>query len=146
MLIKTSRFGPLEVASEDVLTFPAGMIGLEECREWVLLADAQNEALGWLQSLARPEIAFAVVSPRRFLPHYQLRVYRSELAPLSLSHARDAQVLAVVGKHEDRLTLNLKAPIVVNLESRLGRQVIANGEPSTRYELSSPSTPWKKSA
>ncbi len=74
MEILTSRFGPLEIAQRDVIQFPAGLPGLEDCTSWVLLADAHNEALGWLQSAQCPEVALAVVSPRRFVPGYQLRL------------------------------------------------------------------------
>ena len=68
MRVNTTRFGRLEIQADDVLLFPNGVLGLEDCRHWVLLADAENEALGWLQSISRPEIAMAVVSPRRFVP------------------------------------------------------------------------------
>lgn len=135
MQIQTTRFGRLEIAPHDVLVFPAGIPGLEDCREWVLLADAGNDALGWLQSTTRREIAFAVVSPRRFIPGYQFRVARSELAPLELADVRDAQVLVIVGKNPRGITLNLKAPLVIHLERRLGRQVVANGDQPIQYEL-----------
>ena len=70
MNVETTRFGRLEVDSDDLLVFPAGLFGLESCRHWVLLADAQNDALGWLQCTSRPDVAVAVVTPRRFVPDY----------------------------------------------------------------------------
>lgn len=85
MRISTTRFGRIDVETDDVLHFPSGMPGLEGCREWALLADATNDALGWLQSTNRSDIAIAVVSPRRFVPDYQIRIPRSELTPLRLS-------------------------------------------------------------
>jgi len=138
MFIQTTRFGRLEIAAQDVLLFPAGIPGLEDCREWVLLADAGNDALGWLQSTTRREIALAAVSPRRFVPGYQIRLARSELAPLELTDVRDAQVLVIVGKSEFGMTLNLKAPLVINLERRLGRQVMANGDQPVQYVVGAP--------
>ncbi len=77
MQVQTTRFGTVEMRAEDVLLFPNGLLGMEDCRQWVLLADAQNDALGWLQSLTRAEVALAVVSPRRYVPDYQLRVSRA---------------------------------------------------------------------
>ncbi|HVA44952.1 MAG TPA: flagellar assembly protein FliW [Pirellulales bacterium] len=146
MQIRTTRFGSLELEPGDTIQFPGGLLGLEDCRQWVLLADAQNGALGWLQSTTRPDVALAVVSPRRFVPHYQFRVYRSELAPLELAGVKDAQVLTIVGKNERSITLNLKAPIVINLERRLGRQVVANGDLPLQHELNSVPATLKKSA
>jgi len=40
----------------------------------------------------------------------------------------------------------LKAPVVINLERRLGRQVVANGDQPVQYELISQPAPLKKSA
>ncbi|HZZ72814.1 MAG TPA: flagellar assembly protein FliW [Pirellulales bacterium] len=146
MKIDTTRFGTVQIEPDDLLKFPNGLLGLEDCRQWVLLADAQNETLGWLQSATRPEIALAVVSPRRFVPDYQVRVYRNELAPLDLNHMKDAQVLTIVAKNERAITLNLKAPLVINLPKRLGRQVITNGDLPVQYELGSERYAYKKSA
>jgi len=91
-------------------------------------------------------VALAVVSPRRFVPDYQVRIPRSELSPLNLDDMRDAQVVVVVGENGTGLTLNLKAPIVINLQARTGRQVVASGDLSLRYELSLERPPLKQSA
>jgi flagellar assembly factor FliW len=135
MQVATTRFANVDVQAGDLITFQDGLLGLEECRTWVLLADAQNDALGWLQCTTRAEVALAVVSPRRFVPEYQLRVFRRELESLGLAQLADAQVLVILSKNESGITLNLKAPIVINLRARRGRQVIANGDLPLRYEL-----------
>lgn len=146
MRINTTRFGSLEIRPEEILTFPTGLLGLEGCRHWVLLSDAQNEALAWLQSTKRPEIAVAVVNPQRFVADFQLRAARTELAPLELATSEQAQVLVIVGKNDHGVTLNLKAPLVINPSRRLGRQVINSGDLSLAYELTSDPPALKKSA
>jgi flagellar assembly factor FliW len=146
MRITTNRFGRIDVDPADILHFPSGLPGLEGCRDWALLADSDNDALGWLQSTTRGDVALAVVSPRRFVPDYQVRIPRSELTPLALDDMRQAQVVVVVGRTDTGLTLNLKAPIVINLEARTGRQVVATGELSMQYELVSQRPSLKKSA
>ncbi|MFM7205534.1 MAG: flagellar assembly protein FliW [Planctomycetaceae bacterium] len=146
MQITTTRFGRIDVDAADLIRFPSGLPGLEDCREWALLADASNDALGWLQSTTRGDVALAVVSPRRFVPEYQVRIPRSELSPLALPDMRHAQVVVIVGENGRSLTLNLKAPIVINLEARTGRQVVASGELPLNYELGYERPPLKKSA
>jgi flagellar assembly factor FliW len=146
MQIRTTRFGLLEVDPSDVIRFPSGVLGLDDCKQWVILADAFNTALGWLQCVTRPEIALAVVSPRRFVPDYQFRVYRSELQALRIERIEDAQVLVIVGKSDNGVTLNLKAPVVINLSERLARQVIANGDLPLQHELGHQPALLKKSA
>jgi flagellar assembly factor FliW len=128
MQIKTTRFGPIDIEADDILLFPHGLIAFEDCRHWVLLADSHNDSLGWLQSVSHAEIALPVVSPRRFAPEYQVRVTRGQLAPLEISHFDQTFVLAVVSQSDGDLTLNLRAPLLVNLDRRLGRQVLTTDE------------------
>jgi flagellar assembly factor FliW len=146
MKIETTRFGSVDIEPDDLLHFPSGLLGLEECLHWVLLADAENNALGWLQNISRPEVALAVVCPRRFVPEYQVRISRGELTPLQLAEIREAQVLVILGKNEMGITLNLRAPLVINLQRRLGRQVITNGEQPLQYQLTGESTDIRKTA
>lgn len=135
MNVSTTRFGNLTIEEADVLTFIDGLIGMENCQRWVLLADAENSALAWLQSLERPEVALAVVSPRRFVPDYQVRVAKREIAPLGLDNPSDAQVLAIISNVGGTLTLNLKAPLVLHLASRVGRQIVARDDHAVQHRL-----------
>lgn len=144
--LQTTRFGQVVAKEEDVIHFSAGVFGFSDCRDWVLLADTQNSSLGWMQCLNRPEVAFAVVSPRRFHAEYQVRVPSHELLPLGLQHAHEAQVLVILSKGPEGLTLNLKAPLVINLERRLGRQLITGGDYGLQHPVEMPRAPLRKSA
>ena len=146
MQISTTRFGDVDIEAEDVLFFPLGMAGFEHVQHFVLLADADNDAVAWLQSASEPEIALAVVSPRRFVPEYQVRVNRTQLKGLDLDSTEEAHVLAVLGKGEAGLTLNLKAPLIINLAARLGRQVITNDEQPLQLDLASTNASVRKIA
>jgi flagellar assembly factor FliW len=147
MLINTSHFGAVEIEIDDILLFPRGLIAFEDCRHWVLLADAENAALAWLQSVSRPEVALPVVSPRRFSSGYAVRVTRGQLLPLEFSQFDQVFVLAVVAQSDGDLTLNLKAPLILNLDRRLGRQVITSDEQPVALALSRTARPaLRKSA
>ncbi len=139
MQVRTSHFGVVEVEVEDLLHFPSGLIAYEDCQHWVLLADAENPALAWLQSVSRPEVALAVVSPRRFSPSYAVHLTRGQLAPLEFSQFDQAYILTVVSASDGDLTLNLKAPLIINLDRRLGRQVITTSDDPVALPLTHPS-------
>lgn len=145
MYVMTTRFGNVPIESSDVLAFDQGLIGMELCRRWVLLADANNDALAWLQSLDRPEVALAVVSPRRFVPDYQVRVSSRDLAPLGGATSKSIQVLVILNRQAENLTLNLKAPLVINLETGRGRQVVAKNDHEVQYVLGA-TIPMRRSA
>jgi len=146
MEVQTTRFGPIQIAAEDLIRFAEGLPGFPECREWVLLADGRNAALAWLQSVDQPEVAFAVVSPRRYVPGYRLHVARRELEPLEFEDLQAVRVLVILGKSDRSITLNLKAPVVINLDRRVGRQVIANGDLAVQHELPGPAAARKRIA
>ena len=135
MQINTTRFGKIEIEPEAVLFFEAGLVGYEDCRQWVLLADPENSAIGWLQSVTRPELAMAVVSPRRFVPEYRVRVSPQQLQTLQLADSDQAFVLSIVGRNDHAITLNLRAPLVVNLQQRLGRQLITLDEQPLQHVI-----------
>jgi flagellar assembly factor FliW len=135
MDIITTRFGVLSVQPQDEIVFEQGLIGLADCKRWVVLTDSSNGALGWLQNLEQGHIAVGVVSPRRFVPEYQLRVDRADLRTLGLTTVRDAEVVVIASRQTDGLTLNLRAPLVINVEKRLGCQVIAKDEHPVQYPL-----------
>lgn len=128
MQISTRHFGSVEIDADDILLFPRGIVAFEDCRHWVLLSDEENPALAWLQSISRGDVALPVVSPRRFAPEYAVHVVRGQLATLEFSQFDHAYVLTVVSKSDGDLTLNLKAPLIINLDRRLGRQVITADE------------------
>ncbi len=135
MLIETSRFGSVRIEPDDILLFPSGLFGFSHLRHWVLLADAENESVGWLHCASDPHVAMAVVSPRKFAPHYQVRVARSHVASLELTPATPAYVLAIVSRTDTQLTINLRAPLIINLERRLGRQVVTTDEQPLRHPI-----------
>jgi flagellar assembly factor FliW len=146
MHIFTPRFGSIDVQVEDVLSFPSGLLGLENCRQWLLVEDVKTQTVAWLQSVERPEIAMAVTSPGRFVPDYQIKVTRRELVPLELAEVKQAEVLSIVGKIDHVFTLNLKAPLIINPSRRLGRQVVVLGEWPFQYTLTNVQGAWKKIA
>lgn len=146
MNIHTTRFGKIDIEPEDILFFRGGLIGFESCRHWVLLADGQNSAVGWLQSMQKPDIALPVVSPRRFVTDYQVRLEPKEIERLQLASAEQAYVLGVVGRDDDVLTMNLRAPVVINLDRRIGCQIVTVDDQPTQYELATLPISLRRSA
>jgi flagellar assembly factor FliW len=146
MQISTTRFGTLCIDVDDLIHFPHGVVGFEDCRHWVLLADPGNRAVGWLQSAERPATALAVVSPRRFVGDYRVRVTRGQLTSLALADRDRIYVLCVIGKQDGNTVINLRAPVLVNLDRRLGCQVITEDEQPLQMALTKPATALQKSA
>lgn len=146
MKIHTTRFGSIEIEPDDILFFRSGLIGFEDCRHWVLLADADNTSVAWLQSMQHSDVAMPVVSPRRFVTSYQVRLDPTDVDLLQLSEVEQAFVLSIVSRNEETLTLNLRAPLVINLDRRIGSQIITVDAQPMQYELATLPTMLRRSA
>ncbi len=146
MNIETTRFGSVTIQSEDILSFEAGIIGFANSRRWVILADTENPAVAWFQSLDDPSLAMAVDSPRRFIPNYQVRLTPSELSPIRLSDVDQAFVLCVVSRNENHLTMNLRAPLIVNLDQKMGAQSMTTDDQPLQYPFARISPKLRQSA
>ncbi len=146
MKIHTTRFGSIEIEPDDILFFRNGLLGFEDCRHWVLLADVDNSAVAWLQSMQHADIAMPVVSPRRFVSDYQVRLEPTDVDVLQLSSVEQAYVLGVVSRDDDVLTLNLRAPLVINLDRRIGCQVVTVDPQPLQFELATLPTVLRRSA
>ncbi len=135
MQITTERFGNLDIRSDQVFLFPQGLIGMESLRQWALIGEPSNQSVAWFQSIARPDRAVPVISPRSFFGDYRVHVARRELAPLLLTACTEVYVLTTVAGHVGRLSTNLRAPLVINLDRRLGAQVITEDQRPLRQTL-----------
>lgn len=135
MKITTERFGTLEVPCDQLFLFPRGLIGLENRRQWALIPDVDNPSMAWLQSTARAELALPVISPRAFFSDYKARVSQRDLTILQLRPGHETFILTTLADHDAGMTTNLRAPIILNMESRLGAQLVTNDEQPIRQPM-----------
>lgn len=136
MQVQTTRFGPVELEQERIITFPKGILGFPQQREFVLLQTSDEGNFFWLQSVDRPELAFVVCDPLLFVPDYKVPMKAEEFAQISLSSMEQAQVLIIVNKVDRSLTGNLQGPLVINAANRQGLQlVLSEKKYDTRHPL-----------
>lgn len=136
MNIETSRFGLLEVDEKRLIRFPKGILGFPDQREYALVQTAEDSGFYWLQAVDRADLAFVVCDPRLFVPDYVVPVKLEDLSQIGLSDPSSAQVFTIVNKVDDMLTGNLQGPLVVNVETREGKQlVLSDRRFSTRHPL-----------
>lgn len=128
MLIQTSRFGAVTLQSEDIIEFPEGILGFNDLRKFVLLDDPNDEIFAWLQSCEVSQIAFPVLEPELFAGTYQVSLTKHDLESLGMPVSPTPRIrsFSIITIPEDptQMTANLKAPIVINIEKRVARQIV----------------------
>ena len=136
MHIETTRFGTVEVDDSRIISFPSGLLGFSSYRRFVLLQPDDDGVFYWLQSVEAPDLAFVVTDPSLWVPEYKANIRREQMDELQLGEVADAQVLAIVNKREETLTLNLQGPVVINIGECVAMQlVLADKRWSTRQEI-----------
>ncbi len=138
--VETTRFGPVEVDPSYVITFAGGIIGFENCRRFAVLQHDDRSPFRWLQSIDDGAVAFPVMDPQIFLPDYNPPIPARDAKELHLSDGQRPLVLAIITvprANPRALTANLLGPVVINAETRAGKQVILddNCRYTTRYDL-----------
>jgi flagellar assembly factor FliW len=124
MKIATKPYGLIEVDERQKLTFPHGLFGFEALKDYVLL-DAERQPFYWLQSVDIESLAFILINPFLFRPDYEVDLDDEEFQDIGIADPRQALILSIVTVPDDGVaTANLQGPLVINRESRIGKQVI----------------------
>jgi len=136
MNVKTTRFGTVEVDDARIITFPSGLLGFSGYTRFTLLQPNDDAVFFWLQSVEAPELAFVVTDPSLWVNDYQATIRREQMAELGLNDLDEAQVFVIVNKYDRSLTANLQGPLVINVATRNGMQlVLAEKRWTTRHEI-----------
>jgi flagellar assembly factor FliW len=129
---------PTSAQAECAIRMPLGLLGFENIKEYLLLADPAEEPFLWLQVSNDANLAFLVVAPQPLLPGYKPEISPEDVAFLGLESAADAAVLSIVTmRGPNEVTLNLKGPIILNRRTLVAKQVIPTNaaEFSVRHPL-----------
>lgn len=120
-----TAIGTFEVQSRDVIFFADGLPGFERCRHFVLLSSPQVAPLHCLHAVGGPAASFLAIDPRLVLPQYRCVLTESDRRRLGVGDETPLVWLALVAVDaEQRATVNLRAPIVVNPARMAGCQVM----------------------
>ncbi|MCX8085882.1 MAG: flagellar assembly protein FliW [Rhodocyclaceae bacterium] len=126
MNIDTPRAGTLEVAPEQIIEFPNGLPGFEDCKRYTLLAPEGAGVPRYfiLQSLDDAAVAFTIADPALFGFHYEIELSDEETAALELTDPAEAAVVVMLLKEpgSNEVRANLKAPLIINVSARRGIQ------------------------
>ena len=122
-MLKSTRFGDVELPDEAVVEFPSGLIGLRGHR-YALLPHGPDGVFVWLHSMDDPDLALPVTRPWGFFPDYEVELSDSEAERIGVSDPAQADVWVTVRAAEqaENFSANLRAPIIIT--NGRGYQVI----------------------
>ncbi len=122
---------------EKALHFPDGLPGFPELEHFVIVELREDGAFQQLQSLDKVDVSMIVCVPWLFFPDYAPVLSDIEQEELALESADDAILFVPVSINTDtrQMFLNLLGPFVVNVKTRIGRQLVLTGTDYTTRTL-----------
>ena len=127
MIIETTHFGEIEINEENILDFQEGIIGFEGIQRLGLIRNEDPESpFCWLQAIDKPELAFALVDPFAIKKDYDFELKDEAVNALSIENANQVKIFAIVVVPDDikKMSMNLKAPIIINTANNKSAQIV----------------------
>jgi flagellar assembly factor FliW len=135
--IETKHFGELEYENAEIIHFPVGLPGYPEDKRFLLLdMEETNRTFFWLQSLDDGEVCFPMMDVYKAIPDYDPRVDPEELLDLGKIDGATLEIynITVIPEDVSQTRVNLRAPVIINRATHMGKQIIcANEEYSIRH-------------
>lgn len=140
MKAKTRMFGDIDISDDKIIVLESGMIGFPDMQKFTLIYDEEKgdkANIMWLQSMDDPQTAFPVINPMKIKEDYNPSVSEELLKPLGEMGQEDTFVLVTmrVPKNIEDMSINLKAPIIINTSNNKGAQIIVEDDLPVRYKI-----------
>jgi len=115
MKIKTRQFGEIEFDPSMMINFSSGIFGFENLKDYLLIK-VDDDFFYWLNSVEEPEIAFPMIGVRVIDDKYPAE--------------KDDEAFGIVTMNSEiiKITVNLKAPVYINQNTKTGFQKILDSE------------------
>ena len=130
MTIHTEYYGEIEYEKRDLVTFADGLFGFPELKNYLpLFLNDDDDFVILMQSIEQPEIAFVTMNPMYLCLDYDPNLTPEELSYLSVSDSHELSYYVICVLKDNYLdnTVNLKCPLAINPQTRVGMQLILEG-------------------
>ncbi len=142
MQVDSKWFGTVDIDDNKIITFDLGIIGFEDYKRFTLMYDVEkgdDVAIMWLQSLDEAALALPVMKPEYVKEGYD-PVVEDEILNTLGDNIQNANLAVfctlTVPENLAKMTINLKAPIIINVDTMKGVQLIADNEDyAVRYPI-----------
>ena len=132
MKLTTRIFGEVEIDDNKIISFPNGIIGFPDLKQFVLMFDEEKgtDTIKWLQSIDEPTFAMPVMDPLIVCPDYKPEVDSNTVDLIGELSNDDLLILVTVTVPHDlkQMTVNLMGPFIINVKECKAVQTIVDND------------------
>lgn len=140
MKIQTKFIGAVEVNEADIVSFPEGIPGFTDQKQFAIIPLNSDSPFLILQSIELPQLGFMIATPYAFKKDYTFDLPQAEVEQLKIEKPEDVVVYGILTLRDTlvRSTINLLAPIIVNAKHQVAKQIVLTNvdDQLLRYPLS----------
>lgn len=119
------------------IIFEKGIPGFEEYKYFRLSNIEGNENFKTITSKENSNVGFVSISPFEVKKDYEINLSDEIINELNIEKPEDVLVLNIItlGKTLETSTVNLKAPLIINIKNNKGKQLILQDD---KYKIKEP--------
>lgn len=124
--IQNTRFGEIEYKDDEVIYFNNGIPAFETEHQFIIVDNEEKSPFAFLQSITTKDLALAITDPFTFYHDYEFELDEQTKEKLEIDDVKNVVVWNILSIPEEfqKATINLKAPIIINIVNNKGKQVI----------------------
>jgi len=136
MELNSKHHGVVNYSEEDIIFFKNGLPGFEYLKKFIVFPLKDNDSFSIIHSIEE-DVGIILISPFIVKENYEFKLEENILEELKIKEPNEVMVYTTVtlNSNIEKITTNLKAPIVINRFSKLGKQIIIDNE---SYKIKEP--------
>lgn len=118
--------GKIIYEGDEIISFEKGIPGFQNLKKFVIKEVGEDSPFCILQSIEEKEIGFILISPFLVYENYEINLNEEITNNLKISSSNEVLLYSIVtlNSNAKEITANLKAPIVINLNTKKAEQYI----------------------
>ncbi|MCR5599007.1 MAG: flagellar assembly protein FliW [Lachnospiraceae bacterium] len=136
MEIKTRIFGDVTISDDKMINFPNGIVGFPDLKDFALIHDEEQgdqAGIRWMQSVQEPNFAMPVINPLVVKEDYNPMVDDELLSVIGAGENILVMTTITVPTDLSKMSVNLKAPFVINVDTRKAVQVVLEDDLPVKF-------------
>ena len=130
MKINSAKLGEIEYSEDDVITLSSPLLGFPDLQDFLIISDDNSYPFFFFYSVEDADICFILIETNTFFKDYNPDIPKRELKVIAISDKKEMKLFSIVVVPTDPKlsTANLRAPLVVNFEKKLAKQIILDDD------------------
>jgi len=126
MEILSPIHGTIVYEEDEIITFEKGVPGFQDLKNFVIKEVGEDSPFSILQSIEDKKIGFILISPFLVNDKYEINLSKEIINSLKIKSPDEVLLYSIVtlSSNMKEITANLKAPIIINLDTKKAEQYI----------------------